>query len=37
MSKQNIITNNFFTDKFVLASKYAGVGSMEDYYVEKVG
>ena len=26
------VKNTFFTDKFVLTPKFAGVGSMEDFY-----
>lgn len=29
------VKNKFFTDKFVLTPKFAGVGSMEDYYDTK--
>ena len=33
MGKTGItVKNKFFMDKFVLTLKFAGVGSMEDYY-----
>ena len=32
LPKESTLKNKFFTDKFVLTPKFAGVGSMEDYY-----
>ena len=32
LPKESTVKNKFFTDKFVLTPKFAGVGSMEDYY-----
>lgn len=35
LPKESTLKNKFFTDKFVLTPKFAGVGSMEDYYDTK--
>ena len=32
LPKESTLKNKFFTDKFVLTPKFAGGGSMEDYY-----
>ena len=32
LGEEVTVKNKFFTDKFLLTPKFAGVGSMEDYY-----